>query len=124
MAMTEHTMNLEYHILLHNTSILTKKKILSPSSLLAAAAASGTYHNMRKDNSLSCSRSWKPFIHSLNEGMKTGPPSKDKGNLVVLFPWLSQGTAFKTQSALFLPDGLSGSSFMVFSIRASPVFCS
>jgi len=37
MAMMEHTINLEYHILLQNTNILAKKKVLS-SSLLAAAS--------------------------------------------------------------------------------------
>jgi len=40
MAMMKHTINLEYHILLQNTNILAKKKVLS-SSLLAAAASLG-----------------------------------------------------------------------------------
>jgi len=61
-----------------------------------------------------------------NEGMKAGPLSKDRSTVTVLFPWLSQETALKTdsQSSLSLTDCLSGSSFMVSPVRDSPVLCS
>ena len=55
----------------------------------------GSDHNMKEDESFACSRSWKPLIHTPNEGMKAGPLSKDMSNVTVLFPCLSQGNALK-----------------------------
>jgi hypothetical protein len=128
MAMMEHTTSLEYHILLQNTSILAKKKSYHHHHLQQQQQHQhqGSDNNMKKDDRFSCSRSWKPFIHTPNEGMKAGPLSKDMSTVTELFPWLSQGTALKTDSpsSLSLTDGLSGSSFMVSPVRDSPVFCS
>jgi len=110
MAMMEHTMNLGYHILLQNTSILAKKKYYYHHQ--QQQQHQGNNHNMKKDNSFSCSRSWKTLIYTPNEGMKAGLLSKDMSTVTALFPCLSQGTALRTdsQSSFSLTDGLSGSS--------------
>jgi hypothetical protein len=70
-AMAEHSINLGHCIQLHNTTILSTKPIYRDRNIREATKIALHPNNMNREHGFCLSKSWKPFISSLKDCMKS-----------------------------------------------------